>query len=75
MTKIVDFNLFKAKAETNPKLYNRETNEFCYAVEYYHDGKRYCMDLWAKTWTDAELKLKSVQDTAVVVGKLVEKED
>jgi hypothetical protein len=72
---VIDFNLFKAKVETNPKLYNKETEEFCYTIEYFHDGRKFVTDLWAKTWTDAELKLKSIQDTAVVVGKLVERED
>ena len=74
MTEIIDFNLFKAKKEVNPKLYNKETEEFCYTAEYFHDGKRYSFDVWSKSWIDAELKMKSIQNTGVIVGKLVERD-
>lgn len=72
---VVDLNLHRAKLETNPKLYNAETKEFCFTAEYFHDSKKFSFDVWAKSWTSAENKLRSLQQTAVIVGKLVERED
>lgn len=74
MTKIVDLNLYKAKKEVNPRLYNQETEEFCYTAEYRFDGKRFSFDVWARTWVEAEEKLFSLKMTSQIVGKLVERD-
>jgi hypothetical protein len=72
---ITDLNSFRAAKETNPKLYDERTGQFCYSVEYYHDGIKYLLDIWAKGMIDAEQTLRSIQQTAVVAGRFVEKED
>ena len=83
MTDVIDFEQHRMQRDVTAwqrdKLtYTDESNvtwfKFAcsYTVETESGPKLWCFDIWATSWDDAEARMKSLKETAVIDGPICE---
>lgn len=70
---VIDLNWERAKREepdancVKKDQFGRDM--FLFALEYEFDGSRWCAEVWAYDWADAEARVAGMKDSLVVVGQ------
>lgn len=49
-----------------------EQREPPYLIDYTHKGERWCFEIWAESWEDAEQRLRAIKHNGEVIGSNVQ---